>query len=390
MNEVDLNNVTEPHDFEHAQLVNLDTTLRCSICKDLINVPMFAPCSHSFCSMCIRESLTVKPECPVCRTATSDGLLKRNTMLSEVVEAYKLARQTILGHEKESNMNMHTGYPASVLGKRKRSDMSITSSGNSPGTSKMSRLDSNGSSSKTSPMISPNGIHNMVQSPLNTDTRLSMVSCPICEEIVDANYINTHLDNSCSLNSRQIEGLAGKRQNRGGGARNETSQAKAWANVLGPRAAGKAKLKGVANDIPMKRISKVNYDIKTTKQLRELLAEEGLNDKGDVPQLRARHERWVNMWNAEVDAPKPRPRHTLVKDVTEWEQALARTKNKPIPKVENSKAWLETNRDQFDRLIADARVNARARRGQAEEDEEAIEAESPEVVDLVSSSPRAA
>jgi E3 ubiquitin-protein ligase RAD18 len=109
MNEADFTSVTEPHDFEHDHLVNLDTTLRCSICKELFTIPMLAPCSHSFCSMvngyyhsiqnlillftkCIRESLSVKAECPVCRAPTSDGLLKRNTMLSEVVEAYKVAR----------------------------------------------------------------------------------------------------------------------------------------------------------------------------------------------------------------------------------------------------------------------------------------------------------
>jgi E3 ubiquitin-protein ligase RAD18 len=109
MNEAELNSVTEPYDFSNEHLVSLDTSLRCSICKDLINVPMFSPCSHSFCSMvifqsnlngsrlthshqCIRESLLVSPTCPVCRAAVSDGQLKRNTMLSEIVEAYKLAR----------------------------------------------------------------------------------------------------------------------------------------------------------------------------------------------------------------------------------------------------------------------------------------------------------
>lgn len=41
---------------------------------------------------CIRDSLTTKKECPVCRAQTTDGQLKRNTVLSEVMEAYKVAR----------------------------------------------------------------------------------------------------------------------------------------------------------------------------------------------------------------------------------------------------------------------------------------------------------
>lgn len=151
MNEAELNSVAEPHDFSNQHLVSLDTSLRCSICKDLINVPMFAPCSHSFCSMvifqsnlsgsrlthshqCIRESLLVIPTCPICRAAVSDGQLKRNAMLSEIIEAYKLARSiprllkrrlltlchrvVILKHEKIQSKS-------SFLGKRKRSDASL-------------------------------------------------------------------------------------------------------------------------------------------------------------------------------------------------------------------------------------------------------------------------
>jgi hypothetical protein len=60
MNEADLNSVTEPHDFEHDHLVNLDTTLRCSICKELFAIPMMAPCSHSFCSMVKKFLYSVK------------------------------------------------------------------------------------------------------------------------------------------------------------------------------------------------------------------------------------------------------------------------------------------------------------------------------------------
>lgn len=72
-----------------------------------------------------------------------------------------------------------------------------------------------------------------------------MVSCPICEEFVDADYINAHLDNKCSSNTREIQSGTGVRQNSNGTSKgprtSETTQAKAWANVLGPRAAGKAK-----------------------------------------------------------------------------------------------------------------------------------------------------
>lgn len=50
MNE-DLNDVSDPSDFKSEFLQSLDASLRCAICKDIIEAPVMAPCSHSFCSL---------------------------------------------------------------------------------------------------------------------------------------------------------------------------------------------------------------------------------------------------------------------------------------------------------------------------------------------------
>lgn len=89
-------------------------------------------------------------------------------------------------------------------------------------------------------------------------------------------------------------------------------------------------------------MSKVNYDTKNVKQLREMLGELGLSDKGDVAQLRIRHERFINLWNSEVDAPKPRSRNTLLREMAQWESAVS--KAKPAPKVNSSETWLVSAR----------------------------------------------
>jgi len=83
---------------------------------------------------------------------------------------------------------------------------------------------------------------------VSATVRRSMVSCPICEEIVDAEYINMHLDQNCSLSTREIEGFITKQQKQDGfsldGVRtNGSAQAKAWASVLGPRAVGVGRIK---------------------------------------------------------------------------------------------------------------------------------------------------
>jgi E3 ubiquitin-protein ligase RAD18 len=63
-----------------------------------------------------------------------------------------------------------------------------------------------------------------------------------------------------------------------------------------------------------------------------------LSDKGDASQMRHRHERWVNLWNAEIDAKKPRTKAELLNEMLDWEQA--RSRGKVAPKVDNSKEWL--------------------------------------------------
>jgi hypothetical protein len=74
-----------------------------------------------------------------------------------------------------------------------------------------------------------------------------MVSCPVCEEIIDTEYINIHLDQNCLLSTREIESFVSRRQTREGSSRdgqtNGTAQAKAWANVFGPRAVGAGRTK---------------------------------------------------------------------------------------------------------------------------------------------------
>jgi E3 ubiquitin-protein ligase RAD18 len=103
-----LEDISDPTDFEDASLRALDMAIRCPVCKEVVNNPVMTPCGHSFCSLvgsccrcialglmcaqCIRSALCATPECPSCREKCTEGLLKRNTMLAEVVQAYNSAR----------------------------------------------------------------------------------------------------------------------------------------------------------------------------------------------------------------------------------------------------------------------------------------------------------
>ena len=78
------------------QAVQLDQDqFCCSICLDLLKDPVSVPCGHNYCSSCIEGYWSQDDQrgtfsCPQCRhTFIPRPVLKKNTMLAEVVESLK-------------------------------------------------------------------------------------------------------------------------------------------------------------------------------------------------------------------------------------------------------------------------------------------------------------
>ncbi|XP_048347360.1 E3 ubiquitin-protein ligase RAD18 isoform X2 [Sphaerodactylus townsendi] len=85
---------------EHlAPLKEVDNLLRCGICFDYFNIAMIIPqCSHNYCSLCIRKTLSNKAQCPTCCVPAVEPDLKNNRLLDDLVKTFSSASS---GHKRK-------------------------------------------------------------------------------------------------------------------------------------------------------------------------------------------------------------------------------------------------------------------------------------------------
>mmetsp|Transcript_13538 Transcript_13538/g.19977 ORF Transcript_13538/g.19977 Transcript_13538/m.19977 type:complete len:485 (+) Transcript_13538:135-1589(+) len=74
-------------------------------------------------------------------------------------------------------------------------------------------------------------------------------------------------------------------------------------------------------DTVIKKLPKIVYHGLKKKQLQKKCQELGLNTDGDESQLKARHQEYVRLHNAQCDSFHPRPKAELIKEVQERERA---------------------------------------------------------------------
>lgn len=91
--------IPDPTDWVPTSLPGLhqvESALRCHVCKEFYTDPMITSCCHTFCSKCIRQCLRDDGICPICRQQDQDSKLRGNWTLREAVEAFQRSRAAIL------------------------------------------------------------------------------------------------------------------------------------------------------------------------------------------------------------------------------------------------------------------------------------------------------
>ena len=116
---------------------------------------------------------------------------------------------------------------------------------------------------------------------------------------------------------------------------------------------------------PPERISELSYGLLTDKALRKKLSELGIPAWGPRTLLIRRHTEWVNLWNANADSTHPLPKRDVLHQLEVWERtqggnapSLAGAPNGlngVMRKDFDGGGWAQSNKNEFDKLIAEAR-----------------------------------
>ncbi|GAB7362300.1 hypothetical protein MBLNU230_g2318t1 [Neophaeotheca triangularis] len=344
------NNIPDPTDWLQtplSTLSSLESALHCQICKEFYDTPMITSCSHTFCSRCIRTSLSAEGKCPACRASDQASKLRNNWAVEEVVGAFLTARPDVLGLARKGAEEKADGdgEVKGRRGKRKRVSGGGDGGGETAGrdTRRKSRRIAASQGSQPEELVEvvdsedeefqPEGEDEMDAEPND-----GLVACPLgCGKRMKEEAVFTHLDR-CEDEQKQAKKEKTKPPlTNGKGARNARR--------------------------PEDRIAELSYSMMKENALRKKLAELGLPNSGSKQLMVRRHTEWVNLWNANCDSNAPRTKRELLHDLDTWERTqggraphggLGRA-SALMEKDFDGARWANKNKDDFSRLIADAK-----------------------------------
>ena len=327
-----------------AAVADLESALHCQICKEFYDTPMITSCSHTFCSRCIRTSLSADGRCPACRASDQASKLRNNWQLQEVVTTFLVARPQAIKIAREERDKADDTKKST---KRKRA---ILESDEATAVEKEGRT----TRSKSRRTVASQGSQADVIEVEDSDEDASfepdepqddgLVECPLgCGKRMKIESVEPHLDRC------EEEKAAEKRAKSRTPVAATTSSRTSSRNT--PRIAPR----------PQDRISELNYSLLKEGAMRKKMDELGLPGFGSKQLMVRRHTEWVNLWNANCDSSNPRSKRELLQDLDTWE----RTQGGRAPvtnqgygimrKDFDGDGWANKNKVDFARLIADAK-----------------------------------
>ncbi|EJT77875.1 DNA repair protein rad18 [Gaeumannomyces tritici R3-111a-1] len=329
-----------------AGLMQVEQAFRCHVCKDLYDSPMITSCSHTFCSLCIRRSLSVDGKCPLCRANDQENKLRGNWALREAVDAFTKTRAALL-------QVARAPPPAPASPKRKAEDDIEDDEAADRKKPRMSTRRSKTRAAEATAAMMREEVDVIEISDVENADYVpddGLVACPICWTRMKPMQVDKHIDTSCP----------------GVPPENPTStKAPAAAPSSSSRSSapfGAAATQQLAKP-PPERLPFLNYSILTDQALRKKLSALGVSPSGNRQLLERRHKEWVTLWNANCDSLRPKRKGELLQDLAVWERTIgapapsrssamgAQIKDKDF----DGGAWANKHVSSYKDLIANAR-----------------------------------
>jgi E3 ubiquitin-protein ligase RAD18 len=201
-----MESISDPTDFSQTTmppLSDLDTAVRCQVCKDFFNTPMITSCAHTFCSLCIRQCLSADGKCPTCRAGDQPSKLRRNGAVEEIVAAWTKVRGDVLDTVKQEEDSVEKAAQR----KRKFIDEDEDEVMETP---RKNRRQTRTLMRKSSVIPAGSLIIDLDDSadggdgdynPENEGRFDGLVSCPICNKRMKEAAVNAHLDSCMQITS---------------------------------------------------------------------------------------------------------------------------------------------------------------------------------------------
>ncbi|XP_035380636.1 E3 ubiquitin-protein ligase RAD18 isoform X1 [Electrophorus electricus] len=358
-----------------ACLKTVDNLLRCPICFDFLNISMMTPCSHNFCSLCIRKFLSYKLLCPVCNMPMTEQDLRNNRILDDLAQCFQSARQQLSQASFESPPISPKTPSMEIRGKKVRQK-----GPRKEGTTLTHFFQKRSPALSVGPQADSKPLIPVKQEPMEvcvldpTEPQLEgtesdtmglkeekmdvcgspstsqvvqpvvKVECPVCGVSVSHHHINKHLD-VCLTTDEKKEGL-----------RRSESAPLMTCGAKTLHSSGKRRL-----------MTKPVYNLMTKLELKKRLKDCHLSTRGSRDELVSRHQDFLHIYNAQCDALNPRSSENIAKEVEHNEKMRNQLDNKSKPEIivtRNKTAeeieqlhshYRKEHSNEFSRLIAQVR-----------------------------------
>ena len=344
--------VSDPSDFSRTklpQLSQLDSLLRCHICKDFIKVPVLTPCGHTFCSLCIRGYIDVKARCPLCLNELRESMLRGDILVNEVILCYKSLRDDLIEKLKVEKMALEESNPPefvevvseSEINEGNEDDIQIIST-NDKSASKITSKREVGSTfspthvslkrgSKESGRVfkrDSSRIQSLLQRKSSSNNK-QMAQCPICAQFFPIQTLErVHLDECLTMKS--LEGKQGPTRSRTSTERQNspTLTTSILNSKLGTKSSEEPPMvshtdryvNSSIDKLNVQRLPKLDLSSMALSQIKQKLSSLGLPTNGSRQALIERYNYYQMLWNSNFcDSSDPVDETELRRQLMSWE-----------------------------------------------------------------------